>query len=132
MSHENVEIVRRSFEAFNARNVDELVSLSAADCEWLPFRAQLEGIVYRGHEGVRQFVSDMDEDWQAFRIDPLEFHERGERVAVIGRLSAVGHGGGVEIDSTAGFILELRSGRIRHITSYSNPEAALEALGLSE
>jgi ketosteroid isomerase-like protein len=47
VSQENVEIVRRSFEGFNARDVDELVGLSDPDCEWLPFRAQLEGIVSR-------------------------------------------------------------------------------------
>ena len=130
MSLESVEVVRRSFEAFNVRDVDELVSLSAEDCEWLPFRAQLEGIVYRGHAGIRQFVSDVDDDWAAFRIDPLEFHDRGERVAVIGQLRAVGHGSGVEIDSNVGFVLELRAGRISRVTSYSSPEAALEAVGL--
>jgi ketosteroid isomerase-like protein len=129
MTQENVEIVRRSFDAFNVRDVDELVRLSDPDCEWLPFRAQLEGIVYRGHEGIRRFVRDMDEDWAAFRIDPLEFHDRGERVAVVGRLKARGRGGSVDIDSLAGFVFELRSGRIMHITSHSNPEDALEALG---
>ena len=46
VSQANAEIVRRSFVAFNARDVDALVSLSTPDCELLPFRAQLEGIVY--------------------------------------------------------------------------------------
>jgi ketosteroid isomerase-like protein len=128
MSQENVEIVRRSFEAFNARAVDDLVSLSDPDCEWLPFRAQLEGVVYRGHEGVRRFVRDMDEDWEAFRIDPLEFHDRGKRVAVIGRVGALGRGSQVDIGSVAGFIFELRRGRIARVTSHSDPEVALEAL----
>jgi ketosteroid isomerase-like protein len=131
MSQENVEVVRRSFEAFNARDVDAVVSLSAEDCEWLPLRAQLEGIVYRGHEGVRQFVRDMDEDWEGFRIDPLEFHERGERVAVIGRVNALGQSG-VEIDAVAGFVFELHQGRIRRIISHSDPDDALNAVGLSE
>jgi ketosteroid isomerase-like protein len=128
MSHENVDVVRRSFGAFNAREVDELVGLSTPDCEWLPFRAQLEGIVYRGHEGVRQFVRDMDNDWEAFQIDPLEFHHRGEHVAVIGQVSALGAGSSVNIESIAGFVFELRQARISRVTSYSDPQAALEAL----
>jgi ketosteroid isomerase-like protein len=132
MSQENVEIVRRAFDAFNARDADELVSLWAEDCEWRPFRAQLEGIVYRGHEGVRQFLSDIDGDWEAFRIDPLEFHDRWERVAVIGRVSALGRGSRLEIDSIAGFVHELDQGRIRSVTSHSDAEAALEAVGLEE
>ena len=131
MSQENMELVRRSFEAFNARHVDELVRLCAENCEWLPLRAQLEGIVYQGHDGVRQFVSDMDEDWEAFRIDPLQFHDRSERVAVIGRVSALGQSG-VEIDSVAGFVFELERGRIRRIISHSDPAVALEAVGQSD
>jgi ketosteroid isomerase-like protein len=131
MSQANVEIVRRSFEAFNARDVDALVSLAAEDCEWVPLRAQLEGMVYRGHEGVRQFVSDMDDDWESFRIDPLEFHEHGERVAVTGQVAALGQSG-VRIESVAGFVFELHHSRIRRIASHSDPEEALEAMRRSE
>jgi ketosteroid isomerase-like protein len=132
MSQENVDVVQRSFEAFNARDVDDLVNMSDPDAEWLPFRAQLEGIVYRRHEGIRQFVRDMDEDWHAFRIDPLELHDRGERVAVIGRVRALGRASTVDIDSLAGFVFELRGGRIWRVTSHSDPDAALEAVGLRE
>jgi ketosteroid isomerase-like protein len=132
MSRENVEIVRQGFAAFNDRAVEELVSLSDSDCEWHPFRAQLEGIVYRGHAGIREFVRDMDEDWEAFRIDPVEFHDRDDRVAVVGHVTALGRGSGVEIDSVAGFVFEVRAGRITRLLSHSDPEVALEAVGLSE
>jgi ketosteroid isomerase-like protein len=129
VSQGNVDVVGRSFEAFNARDANELVSLSTPDCEWLPFRAQLEGIVYRGHEGIRRFVSDTDDDWEGYQVDPLEFHDRGDCVAVVGQVRAVGRGSSVDIDSIAGFVFELHSGRIRHVTSHSNPEAR-EAVGV--
>jgi uncharacterized protein len=128
MSQDNVDVVRRGFEAFNARDVDGLVALSSPDCEWLPFRAQLEGMVYRGHQGVRQFVSDMDDDWERFQIDPIEFHDHGERIAMVGQVRALGRGSGVEVDSIAGFVFELSHARIRRLTSYSDPRAALDAL----
>jgi ketosteroid isomerase-like protein len=129
VSQANVDVVGRSFEAFNARDVNELVGLSTPDCEWLPFRAQLEGIVYRGHDGIRRFVSDIDDDWERYQVDPLEFHGRGERVAVVGQVRAVGRGS-VDIDSIAGFVFELRCGRIRYVTSHSSPEAARQAVGM--
>jgi uncharacterized protein len=128
MSKENVEVVRRAFAAFNERAVEDLIDLSDPECEWMPFRAQLEGMTYRGHEGVRQFVRDMDEDWEAFRIDPVEFHERDDRVVVIGQVNALGRGSGVDVDSVAGFVFELRSGRLAKLISYSDPAAALEVL----
>jgi ketosteroid isomerase-like protein len=132
MSLENVEIVRRVLEAFNDRAVEDAIGLSHPDCEWHPFRAQLEGMVYRGHEGLRQFVRDMEEDWEAFRIDPTEFHDRDDRVAVIGHVTALGRGSGVEIDAVAGFVFELSGGRIAKLVSHSEPAVALEAVGLSE
>ena len=98
MPENNVEIVREGFDAFNRRDVDRLVSLCARDCEWLPFRAQLEGITYRGHEGVRRFVGDMDEDWATFRIDPVDLRELDERVVAIGQVTGRGPGSGVDID----------------------------------
>jgi ketosteroid isomerase-like protein len=128
MSQENVEVVRRAFATFNARAVDDLVGLSDPDSEWLPFRAQLEGMVYRGHAGIRQFVRDMDDDWEAFRIDPVEFHDRDDRIVVIGHVQALGRTSGVDVDSEAGFLFELRAGLIMRVVSYSDPAAALEAV----
>lgn len=128
MSQENLEVVRRAFATFNARAVDDLVGLSDPDSEWLPFRAQLEGMVYRGHEGIRQWVRDMDDDWEAFRIDPVEFHDRDDRIVVIGHVQALGRTSGVGVDSEAGFLFELRGGRIVRVVSYSDPAAALEAV----
>jgi ketosteroid isomerase-like protein len=130
MSRKNVDVVRRSFQAFNARDVNELVSLSTPDCEWLPFRAQLEGIVYRGLEGIRRFVSDVDDDWEGYQ--PVEFHERGDRVAVVGQVRAIGRGSSVSIGSMAGFVFELRRARIARITSHGNSDAAVAALGRPE
>lgn len=77
---------------------------------------------------MRRFVRDMDQDWDAFRIDPVEFHDRDTRVAVIGRVAAVGRGGGVEIDSPAGFVFELHGGRITRLVSHSDPAVALAAV----
>jgi steroid delta-isomerase-like uncharacterized protein len=132
MPENNVEIVREGFDAFNRRDIDRLVSLCARDCEWLPFRAQLEGITYRGHEGVRRFVGDMDEDWSSFRIDPVDLRVAGERVVAIGQVTGRGPGSGVDIDLIGGFVFELRDGRITRLTSYSDASDALAAVGLSE
>jgi ketosteroid isomerase-like protein len=128
MSQQNVDLVRRGFEAFNARDVEALVAACHGDAEWIPFRAQLEGIAYRGHDGIRRFVADMDQDWNAFRIDPVEFHDRGARVVVIGRVIAAGRGSGVEVDSLAGFVFDVRDGRIARLVSHSDPAAALADL----
>ncbi len=132
MSQHNVEAVRQAHDAFNERDVERLVALSDPDCVWLPFRAQLEGIEYRGHDGVRRFVADMDEDWTEFRIEPIEFRETGDQVVAIGQVTGQGSGSGVNIDFVGGFVFGMRDGLITHITSYSEPRDALASVGLDE
>jgi hypothetical protein len=73
----------------------------------------------------------MNEDWETFRIDPLGFRDRHQQVAVIGRVKARSAGSSMEIESIAGFVHELEQGRVRRITSHSDVEAALDALGLA-
>ncbi len=129
MSGQNVELALRVLEAFTDRDAERLTALCDPDCEWRPFRAQLEGVAYRGHNGIRQFLNDFEEDWTGLRIDPLRFDERRDRVVVIARAKATGRASGVDVEFDAGFLLELRDGLVMRLTSYDDPAAALEAMG---
>jgi ketosteroid isomerase-like protein len=130
MSQDNVEIVRRTFAAFNAREVENLVRLFDPDCELVPFRAQLEGLVYRGHDGMRRFASDMEEDWDTYLIDATDFRTHDDRVGVVGHITAVAPGPRVTIESTVGFVFDLRGGLVLRVVSHSDPQAALDAVWL--
>jgi ketosteroid isomerase-like protein len=125
-----VETVARSFEAFNARDVERLLSCTHPECEWFPFRAQLEGGSYTGHEGVRRFLRDMDDDWSAFTIEPVELTAHDDVVVATGHVAGTGRGSGVDIDFLAGFVFELRDELILRIKSYNDPADAREAAGL--
>ena len=127
MSEQNIEVARRGFEAFNERDVETLVGVSHPDCEWLPFRAQLDGEVYRGHEGVRRFVSDMAEDWSEFRIELEELTDVGEQVLLIGSVRAESRGSGLTVNNRVGFVLRFRDAMIDRLTSYGDPDAARSA-----
>jgi hypothetical protein len=54
MSQENVEIARRSFEAFNRtfnEGTPDLYEMLDPEVEWVPMSALLEGTAYHGHDG---------------------------------------------------------------------------------
>ena len=38
--------------------------------------------VYEGHDGIRRFVAELDEVWDEFRIEPVEFIDAGDAVVV--------------------------------------------------
>jgi ketosteroid isomerase-like protein len=124
MSEQNVEVARRSFAAFNAGDVESLVETGHPDCEWLPFRAQLEGETYRGRDGVRRFFYDMQEAWREFQIEVMELREVGGRVLLVGHIEGLGRGSGVAVSVDAGFVMDFRDGRIVRVVSYSDPEEA--------
>jgi ketosteroid isomerase-like protein len=130
MSQENVEVVRRVIAAFNARAVDDLVRMFDPECEFVPFRAQLEGGVYRGHEGMRVFARDMEDDWETYLIEPRDFRDREDRVGVVGQITAVAPGPRVNIETTVGFVFDLRGGLVLRVVSHSDPQAALDAVWL--
>jgi ketosteroid isomerase-like protein len=119
---------RKAFDAFSQGDAEELICLCHPDFEWRPFRALLEQTVYRGHDGIRRCLADLQEDWSEIRVKPLELHEAGDFVVVIGQVHGRGRRSGVELDTVAGFTVEYRDGVPFRLTSYSDPDAALSEL----
>ena len=138
MSEENVEIARRSFEAFNrafTEGADDLYALLDPEVEWIPATAILEGRSYHGHEGVRQWIEDMKRDWEAFEPRPEEFLDLGDDrvLAALGSWHARGRGGDVPLDfPRAAWLAQYREGKLVRMQSFTERQEALEAAGLSE
>jgi ketosteroid isomerase-like protein len=68
MSQENVEIVRRSWEAWIRGDLDELFEAFDPAVEWdtRTFEGWPDPDVYRGHEGVRRFLEEWLASWERF------------------------------------------------------------------
>ena len=70
MSQENVEVVRSMFAAYRAGEVEAVIDAADPDIELRPgLVGGLEGTVYRGWEGFRAFLEDVDAAWELFRIE---------------------------------------------------------------
>jgi ketosteroid isomerase-like protein len=53
---QNVELLDRSYDALNRRDLDAYLALIDPEAEFTPRISQLEGgSVYRGHDGVREW-----------------------------------------------------------------------------
>jgi uncharacterized protein len=128
----NVEVVERLIKAFEERDQEAAFAELDPEVELLPIRAQLEGTSYRGHDGYRRLVADFDEDWEDLRLLPERIRESGDRVVVSGRMVASGRASGIELDIPLALLYELRNGKVVRLESFSDPDEALEAIGLSE
>ena len=83
MSQENVDMVRRAFEAFNRGNRDAAVADVAPDFEYVASGA-IPGATgnYRGPEGFKRFTEWLLDQFDDVRVDLTEVIEAGDQVVV--------------------------------------------------
>jgi ketosteroid isomerase-like protein len=131
MSQENVEIVRRSFDALN-RSWEPDFSLLDPDVVLDTTGAVFDRAIYEGHDGVRQWLANQREVWASQRFEEEELIAVGEdRVLASTRFVSVGRQG-IETVAHLASITTLRDGRVTHIRVFQSKAEALEAAGLSE
>jgi len=140
MSEENVMIVRRAFEAFNAaleRGDPGALFESgtvAEDLEWVPFPG-LPGHPqsYRGRDGFVAFMRTWTEDFEGWSIEYERLIEAPDnRVVALTHQWATGKGSGVPVELRFGVVFEIEDGRVIRARNFPDFVEALEAAGLSE
>jgi ketosteroid isomerase-like protein len=130
MSEENIALVGEIVDAVMRRDADRLIELTDPDVEWHSLIAALgEGGVYRGHEGMRQYVRDLTDAWDVFHVELDQVISVGSVVVLVGPLHYRGKGSGVETRFDAGYMAKIRDGKCVYMRSFRDPEQALEAVG---
>ena len=131
MSRENVELAVDLFDRWTARDFDFLFESSLPDVEIYSRFASLGVEPFRGPDGVRQWVAEIEQSFGRFKVRTDEFVDLGDRVLVLGGIDLEGKASGVEIDQPMGWLLELRDGKLARMFFYSSHAEAREAAGLS-
>ena len=133
MSEENVETLRRAFEAFSRGDLDAAVADADPEVEYIASGAiPGQGDVSRGPDAYKRFISwlfDMfDDTW----LEPNEFIDAGDQVVGGFTLRGRGKQSGVETSWTLWQVWTLKDGKFVHGQAFTAREEALEAAGLSE
>jgi len=132
MSAEEVQLVRKTLDAYIERDVPRVLESLDENVELFPIRAVLEGAPYRGHGGFRQFLADMKEDWQEFSPEASEVRDLGEgRVLVVGRFKGR-LASGMDVETPAAWMCEVRAGKISKLRFYADEHAALDAIAAEQ
>jgi ketosteroid isomerase-like protein len=132
MSQENVDKTRDYIEAYNRRDFEAAMEFFDPQVEWvLPEHQSSDSGVGLGH--IRRFWEGLDDTFEELRLDPQEFVDGGDRVAVRLRFYGRGKGSGLELETEMYHqITFFRDGimvRIEYVESW--PEA-LEAVEIGE
>jgi ketosteroid isomerase-like protein len=99
---------------------------------WLQLQLGGEATVYRGHQGVRKGIRELEEAFSEIQSEQTEIRDLGERVVAIGYLRGRGNESGAITESAIAWIVEFKSGKVIRVREYLDPKKALEAVGLRE
>jgi ketosteroid isomerase-like protein len=129
MSHENVELVRRAFDAYAQGGFDALSDFWTNDINYRAVEGALDD---RGPMHSKDAVLAYAQDWldlfDDFKIEPLELIDAGaDQVVAVVRNSGRAKLSGVEADLTYAVLYTIRDGKIARVREYWTKEQALEA-----
>jgi ketosteroid isomerase-like protein len=125
------DLARQAFDAFNRRDIEEMLRLMDPGIEFYAPTAQManSGQPYRGHEGIRKYFVDVERVWEELEVMPGEYREVGDHVLAFGRVYGRGEGGYIQ-DSPAQWVLTVRGHVFVQVRVFTNRNAALAAVGL--
>jgi ketosteroid isomerase-like protein len=96
----NLDIVRRSYEAFARHDLEGVMADMHPEIVWHQAQGLPHGGTYRGRDEVKRNIFDpLDEEWwDEFAADPDEFLDAGENVIVVGRYRGAAKATGKQLD----------------------------------
>jgi ketosteroid isomerase-like protein len=132
MSRENVELIKRAYQAFAQGGFDEAVQMLDPDVEWIPPNLAPTAGTHRGRAGAKAELREFLEPFEDYRWESRDFIDAGDRVVVIGYQSGRGRISGVEVGQEQVHIWTVRDGKIVRMQMFDDRAEAFEAAGLSE
>jgi ketosteroid isomerase-like protein len=130
MSSQNIESLRRAYDAFAGRDIAEVLSVVSDDIEWDATDALAHTGMYHGHEGVMEYIRDLAGVWEDFELEPDQFVEAadGRNVMVLGitrgRLIETGE----HVEARFAHIGEVKGGKIVRLKICLDRAAAEKSL----
>jgi ketosteroid isomerase-like protein len=136
VSRENLEIVRRVFEATARRDAETVIALYDPEVECDTSRAALgrlvSGGVFHGPDEIRTFLRAYNEAWQEIEYDIEELIDAGDQVVSVVTNRGRGRASGVDVELRMAGVWTIGDGRIVSVAFFTTRAEALEAAGLSK
>ena len=132
MSRENVEIVRRIYEAGERRDGETVLSLYDPDIDWdmsrHPYAEMFGGgVASRGRDQLREWFRQWYEAFDNFQHVLEELIDVGDRVVSVGTDRALGRASGIEVERHIAGVWTLRDGLVTRVVWFDSVEDALAA-----
>jgi ketosteroid isomerase-like protein len=123
MSDENVELIRRIYEAWERE--ESARDFIAEDIEYVNPSYAVEPGTRRGRKSFRV----IRETYGDFQIRVERYVDAGEEVVVLAQYKGSGQGSGVPVSGEHGYVWTVRDGQAVRFQWFQSHREALEAVG---
>jgi|SRR5215203_3060269 len=121
-------IAETAFRALNTGDLDSFLTVVADDVEFTSMILEVEGMTFRGRNGVRAWWQTVREAFEGMHWELLDLVESdGKAVA---KLRAAADLGGGRVDQMVWQAATFRDGKLTWWAFFRSEEEALRALGL--
>jgi ketosteroid isomerase-like protein len=126
MDESNEALVERLFNAFNRRDADAIVALCSEEMEFVAVTGDEVGRPnpYRGQDGLREYLADVERVWEELLITPATVEPRGDRLLVCGRVYVRSRELGLR-DMPASWVWYLNEGLFVRGEVFADPDLAI-------
>jgi uncharacterized protein len=132
MSEENVEIVRRGYEAYNRGDLDGVAADFTPDCEYIPSGALPGGRgIIRGPEEYKRYIGWLQDEFDDAHAEIHELVDAGEAVFASLTLRGRGRRSGAPAGWALWQVWTFQGGKVVRGEAFTSRDEAREAAGLS-
>jgi ketosteroid isomerase-like protein len=118
-----------AYEAWSRRDIEALLEVVHPDAEARPILGANIGVsVYHGRDGLREWFTDLHQEWETFQTRVTRIDERGDRAVLTIDVYARGRASGAVIEGDLYHLVELRDGMILRLEAFRDKDAAMQAL----
>jgi uncharacterized protein len=130
VSEQNVEIVRRFYEAWGRGEISVPVELMDPEVEYVNPEGAIEPGTRRGIPAFEEAVATVFDAWEYWRGEPDRLEAVDDRVIAVVRYRARGRSSGLEVEGVESALWTLRDGRVVRYEWFHGPDDAFRAAGL--
>jgi ketosteroid isomerase-like protein len=129
MSRENVDVVRKSWQAFADRGLDGIVEYWHPEIDWRAIEGAPDDVgEMKGREAARRYCEDWLDTFEDITSVPEELLDAGDdRVVALLRVTGRARLSGIETELQYAVAYTIREGKIVRVREYAEKAEALEA-----
>jgi ketosteroid isomerase-like protein len=133
MAEDSIDLIKQGVAALNRRDVQGMLATLHPDVRLEPLRAVHDGTVYRGHQGLQDWLRDMREDWEDQHVEVRDVKALPSGQLVLAAVLRVRfRATGVEVEAPGAWLCEFQENLISRIRFFEDTESAIAAAGAAE